>query len=285
MSSPVSLESFYKYANYEFTTLGNEICRVFSQFSKQESCICYLADKIGEIMGTFKVFQEETRLKLGLLESALIQHQENQMDLDQLKTALLDLDKTRKLQNEVHDKQMKKLTAQLHQADQLKNAFKAYMENVSVTGKKHDQEMAEPVQKERNFGLVVTGLDIQQQNRLGFLNFCRDHLHLTVHPHELKCVSQLKNCELMLVTFTNLSTRQEVYRRRVQLKQTKFYINEYLSRDNEELDYHARQYYKQKLLHKNWTYMGQVFVQVREGQKPLKIISLNNLNIIAGQLI
>jgi len=46
-----------------------------------------------------------------------------------------------------------------------------------------------------------------------------------------------------------------------------------------------RRYYKQKLLHKNWTYMGQVFVKVREGQQPLRIISLNNLKIIAGQMI
>ena len=79
------------------------------------------------------------------------------------------------------------------------------------------------------------------------------------------------------VIFTNLPARLKVYKKRVQLKQTNVWFNEDLVKSNMELHYKARCMYKEGLLGKYWTYLGDVFVKMDWSDQPIQINNLSEL--------
>ena len=85
------------------------------------------------------------------------------------------------------------------------------------------------------------------------------------------------------VKFSNLVIRQQLYKKRAQLQGTGLWINENLNHSREILNYQARQLYKQGHLHKNWTFLGEVYIKIHKTNRPFKILTLKHLQFLVSQ--
>jgi hypothetical protein len=90
----------------------------------------------------------------------------------------------------------------------------------------------------------------------------------------------------VIVRFTNRKARDAIYaaRRKLKTHSDRIFINEDLVKSTAELFREARKLVKGKILFSAWTSGGTVFVRTTNaaGERPLKIISLEELNACAN---
>ena len=86
-----------------------------------------------------------------------------------------------------------------------------------------------------------------------------------------------------MVTFTNFTARQKVYKRRTALRTTKdIWVNEDLTPARRQLNYQARELYKEGIIAKNWTFEGHIFIKVSNTGPVLNISDRKALMTAAG---
>ena len=88
-----------------------------------------------------------------------------------------------------------------------------------------------------------------------------------------------------IVRFMTLAARQRVYRSKSLLRNAhhdhKIWINEDLANEQSWLDYQARKFYRVGRIKKNWTHLGEVYVQLFDDGPPVKVSTFEGLRAAA----
>ena len=92
-----------------------------------------------------------------------------------------------------------------------------------------------------------------------------------------------KGEQVIMITFNNMSARQRVYTRRTALKDVPgIWLNEDLTSFRKPLNFQACTLFRENLITRNWTYLGDIFVQLGEDTEPIQVSSEGELCYVAG---
>ena len=101
-----------------------------------------------------------------------------------------------------------------------------------------------------------------------FIKFAEEKLKLQIRRDEISAIHKLRKrkdgIEPVIIRFTNSSAKRQVMSNRKELKGTKIYINEQLTKKTAELEKAVRRLRKDKKLCSTWTYNGRLFVKKTE---------------------
>lgn len=82
----------------------------------------------------------------------------------------------------------------------------------------------------------------------------------------------------ILVRFSNKRVRQQLLQKRKELKDTGFFINENLTKQDSEIFFGARQLYQKKKIFSCWAFNGQVFLKKSATSNPVKVENVSQLS-------
>ena len=85
-----------------------------------------------------------------------------------------------------------------------------------------------------------------------------------------------------MVSFTNMAARQRIYTRPTMLKEVPgLWLNEDLTPFRERLNFKARTLFRDNIITRNWTFLGDIFIQLGEGE-PLQVSSEGELRYVTN---
>jgi hypothetical protein len=129
-----------------------------------------------------------------------------------------------------------------------------------VTGASHDETT-----------VPATGGESSGTSEKVFIDFCRTHLRVDIHPsdisvaHRLGKTNRARGPNPMIVRFSNRKAKLRVLAARKELRAQEscrtIFINEHLTATASSLFAKARAAVKQNLIQKAWTYNGRIFVR------------------------
>lgn len=108
-----------------------------------------------------------------------------------------------------------------------------------------------------------------------FITFAHDNLHVDIPEMEITAIHDLPQrrdgTTPIIVQFLTTEKRTEVMQNRKSLKGTNVYLNDHLSRLNNELFHHARTLRRDKKIHSTWTTNSIIYVKKTETSSPIQI--------------
>jgi len=128
----------------------------------------------------------------------------------------------------------------------------------------------------------------QESSLLAVINYCQNNLNIEVTPNDISAVHRLPKGKYdrvrpVIVRFSNRRVRDQIFaaRRRMRPSRTEsssiVYVNEHLSKTNEQLFSKCRMMYKNKQVARVWTWHGTVCVK-RNDSRIVKVLSMDDLS-------
>ena len=128
----------------------------------------------------------------------------------------------------------------------------------------------------------------QESTLLAVINYCQNNLNIEVTPNDISAVHRLPKGKYdrvrpVIVRFSNRRVRDQIFaaRRRMRPSRTEsssiVYVNEHLSKTNEQLFSKCRMMYKNKQVARVWTWHGTVCVK-RNDSRIVKVLSMDDLS-------
>ena len=128
----------------------------------------------------------------------------------------------------------------------------------------------------------------QETTLLAVINYCQNNLNIEVTPNDISAVHRLPKGKYdrvrpVIVRFSNRRVRDQIFtaRRRMRPSRTEsssiVYVNEHLSKTNEQLFSKCRMMYKNKQVARVWTWHGTVCVK-RNDSRIVKVLSMDDLS-------
>ena len=128
----------------------------------------------------------------------------------------------------------------------------------------------------------------QESSLLAVINYCQNNLNIEVTPNDISAVHRLPKGKYdrvrpVIVRFSNHRVRDQIFtaRRRMRPSRTEsssiVYVNEHLSKTNEQLFSKCRMMYKNKQVARVWTWHGTVCVK-RNDSRIVKVLSMDDLS-------
>ena len=137
-------------------------------------------------------------------------------------------------------------------------------------------------QEKKCANLIISGLENSDNPMTAATNFLKNKMQIDVNTGDIKNAFKFgkpndQNKPPIKVVFASLAKRNEVYRKRITLKNTNVYVNEDLTPMRSELLYLTRQFLKTKPGARTWSIEGKIFAKLSETGKPLRISDEDDL--------
>ena len=180
-----------------------------------------------------------------------------------------------KLSDTIDKKITEKMTPIKADIDQMK----AENTETNTAVKKFEEKLDMLEQRDRRNNLIFSGIPNSDNPKNAVTKMIKEKINQTFNGDEIDYAfhmartRQVRQSDPIKVVFKSAITRDEIYKKRVQLATTTLFINEDLTPRKAQQHYQIRQDIKNKEGARTWTVDGKIFVKLPAKDKAVKIIT------------